>query len=420
MISVAIVLALLSHVINGANILGVFQHPGYSHFKMFHPILRGLADKGHQVTVASYFPDKNAPPNYKDLDMDISHFPHPKITMDMLPPRGFWSNFFEFWELLKWGELTCEEALKSPVIDEILDLHQKKPFDIILVEFFTSDCTLALAHKLNIPFIGLSSCALFPWHYDRVGLPDTPSYIPTESVRFSQKMDFWQRLENWIVVKGTKYLARLIDWNDNRLIRARFGDDIPDVAEIALKTSLILVNQHFSLSGPRPLTPGVIEVGGVHINKDNNLPEDMKDILDNAKNGVILISMGSLISGDSLPDEKREAILNILKSRKETIIWKWESEQMKDKPDNVILKKWVPQKDILCHPNVKAFMAHGGLLGITEATYCGVPTIVMPFYGDQFLNAAAAEQRGLAIIQNYHDLNEENLRAAFEKVTSKK
>lgn len=52
---------------NSLKILGLFQHPGVSHFHFFHPIMRGLADAGHDVTVVSHFPDKNAPSNYKDL-----------------------------------------------------------------------------------------------------------------------------------------------------------------------------------------------------------------------------------------------------------------------------------------------------------------------------------------------------------------
>lgn len=50
-------------------VLGLFPHPGVSHFHFFHPIMRGLADAGHDITVVSHFPDKNAPPNYKDLSL---------------------------------------------------------------------------------------------------------------------------------------------------------------------------------------------------------------------------------------------------------------------------------------------------------------------------------------------------------------
>lgn len=50
-------------------ILGLFPHPGISHFHFFHPIMRGLAEKGHDVTVISHFPDTNAIQNYKDVTL---------------------------------------------------------------------------------------------------------------------------------------------------------------------------------------------------------------------------------------------------------------------------------------------------------------------------------------------------------------
>lgn len=50
-------------------VLGLFPYPGVSHFYFFHPIMRGLAEKGHDVTVVSHFPDKSAPPNYIDVPL---------------------------------------------------------------------------------------------------------------------------------------------------------------------------------------------------------------------------------------------------------------------------------------------------------------------------------------------------------------
>ena len=50
-------------------ILGLFPHPGVSHFHFFHPILRGLAERGHEVTVVSHFPDKSPPIGYQDIPL---------------------------------------------------------------------------------------------------------------------------------------------------------------------------------------------------------------------------------------------------------------------------------------------------------------------------------------------------------------
>lgn len=119
---------------------------------------------------------------------------------------------------------------------------------------------------MNRPYIGLSSCVLMPWLYDRISLPDTPSYVPSEFVGFTDSMSFPERVVSWISMKGLKLLYRqLVERNDNDLIRRRFGAGIPDVAELAKRVSLVLVNQHFTFTGPRPLSNQLIEIGGIHI-----------------------------------------------------------------------------------------------------------------------------------------------------------
>lgn len=70
------------------------------------------------------------------------------------------------------------------------------------------------------------------------------------------------------------------------------------------------------------------------------------------------------------------------------------------------------------HPNVKAFISHGGLLGTTEAVHCGVPTIVMPQFGDQHTNARALEANGGGVILQLYDVTEERVYKALKKVLS--
>lgn len=48
-------------------ILGLFPHPAISHFRFFEPVLRSLANAGHDVTVVGLFPWKDAPENYHDV-----------------------------------------------------------------------------------------------------------------------------------------------------------------------------------------------------------------------------------------------------------------------------------------------------------------------------------------------------------------
>lgn len=59
-------LILIISPINSDRILGLFPHPGFSHFQFFHPIMQALAEAGHEVTVVSYFSEMSIKKSYKD------------------------------------------------------------------------------------------------------------------------------------------------------------------------------------------------------------------------------------------------------------------------------------------------------------------------------------------------------------------
>lgn len=52
-----------------SRILGIFPHPGMSHFAVFYPIMNELAEKGNDVTVLSYFKNKKEHPNFHHVQL---------------------------------------------------------------------------------------------------------------------------------------------------------------------------------------------------------------------------------------------------------------------------------------------------------------------------------------------------------------
>lgn len=159
----------------------------------------------------------------------------------------------EFLKLYNLAEKERNAVLNSPHIDRILNEHDRIPFDVVLTELFLSDFALGLIYKLNVPFIGFSSCALPQFFYDRVSMPDIPAYIPFAFSGFSFKMDFSERMMNWLTVNLQKFLFSIIQNRDNQELCTRFGLDLPDVDDISKNTSVISVNQHYSYAGPKPL-----------------------------------------------------------------------------------------------------------------------------------------------------------------------
>ena len=52
---------------DGARILAVFPIHSKSHFNVDSAVVKELANRGHEVTVVSPFPEENPLPNYKDI-----------------------------------------------------------------------------------------------------------------------------------------------------------------------------------------------------------------------------------------------------------------------------------------------------------------------------------------------------------------
>lgn len=95
-----------------------------------------------------------------------------------------------------------------------------------------------------------------------------------------------------------------------------------------------------------------------------------------------------------------------------TFLWKFESNDLPiDIPKNVHIQAWMPQSEILAHPNTILFITHAGLLSVQESVWHAVPMLGLPVFGDQFLNIQrmvdihVAERLDLKHIKKYDLVN---------------
>lgn len=115
--------------------------------------------------------------------------------------------------------------------------------------------------------------------------------------------------------------------------------------------------------------------------------------------------------------EKREAILRTFAKIKQKILWKFEVD-LPNKPANVMISKWLPQDDVLAHPNVKLFISHCGKGGLSEAKYHGVAVLGIPIFGDQQSNVEIAVEEGWAVQLPYSELNEKTFSQSLNEMLS--
>lgn len=101
--------------------------------------------------------------------------------------------------------------------------------------------------------------------------------------------------------------------------------------------------------------------------------------------------------------------IDTFRQLKQKILWKWEDENISNLPENVIVRKWMPQSDILAHKNVILFITHGGMFGTMEGIHRGVPMLFLPFFGDQHRNALQATQSGYGLMLHFNSVSSKTL-----------
>ncbi len=87
-----------------------------------------------------------------------------------------------------------------------------------------------------------------------------------------------------------------------------------------------------------------------------------------------------------------------------------------DLPQNILLRRYVPQLDLL--QRIDVFVTHGGWNSINEALYHDVPLVVCPQGKDQFSNAAIVE--GLGAGKMLLEITRDNLHTVVDEVLSDK
>ncbi|CAH0585781.1 unnamed protein product [Chrysodeixis includens] len=403
-----------------ANILYVVPFTSKSHYIMLKPIGLELARRGHNVTVITGHKHPNPPPNYRQVMVDdreiwdvIGGIPN---VFDMVQAS---TETFHHNILWKGGLAFTELVLNSKEVKQFLAEDNK--FDLVINEQFFQESLYVLAHKYNAPLALVTTFGNCMRHNIVVRNPLQLSTVLSEFLTVEDPTSFSGRLKNlyftiyeyvywrfWYLEEQEKFVKKYIKG---------LREPVPSLYDLQKNVSLMLVNSHFSFDPPAAYLPNVVEIGGSHLIRSNTtLPADLQKVLDNAKHGAVYMNFGSNVRSTEMPEEKKKAVINVFRKLKQTILWKWEDDNFENKPDNLIVRKWMPQNEILAHPNIKVFISHGGLIGTQEATYNGVPLIGIPIYADQYNNLLQAQSLGYAKILQYDDINEETLYKLLNEV----
>lgn len=400
-------------VVESAKILCVFPSPGRSHVLVGQALLKGLAKRGHEVTMVSPFKLPKPVKNYRDIYIPADDFVH-QLSKSFLekPPNIFKTMPVMMRHLMK----TTNETINDPQFLAIKNEH----FDLVITGLFVTDFMLGFGPHFNAPTVALWSAGMTKLTADLVGNPRALEAVPHLMIGSQEQMGFVNRLKNFLMGAVENAIVEYSVYNQQKYYDWNFPSDrYPSYRDVRKNVSLVLLNTHFSTFGPRPYLPNVIEVGGLQIKpKPDPLPKDIQEWLDGAEHGVVYFCLGSNLKSSDLPKEKLQIFLKGLGKLKQRVLFKWESDSIPNQPANFLTKKWLPQDDILAHKNVVLFIAHGGLGGMAEAQFHAVPILGVPIFAEQSTNLKLVEQEGWGKAIDYSSLTEASFEEPLQELVS--
>jgi hypothetical protein len=213
-----------------------------------------------------------------------------------------------------------------------------------------------------------------------------------------------------------------------RFLRHRAGAMRPD---LPWDGHPALYNSHWGLEYPRPTQPFEHLVGHTTdfaAEAARPLPPAVAAALDAAGVGrVVYVAMGSLsVLPPAWLHSLAAAVVRVLEEGEAAageraaddggggggggallrVLWVVPAAQRGALPRSVarfvadgslLLADWLPQTAALAHPSVGAFVTHGGMNSVGEATFARAPMLCVPLFSDQPDNCARVADRGLGL-----------------------
>lgn len=415
--------------VHGGKIL-VFPVDG-SHWVNMNLIIQSLYARGHEVTVirtaTSWYIKENAPHyhsitvtlpeaiNIEDQDFFVTFL----VKMLAIQKEGgSLISFVKFyWEMLgSLSKIHQQASLLGVEIFENKTLMQSirdTQFDMVLIDPGLPVGVL-VAHELKLPTVfNVRWITSGEGHF--VVAPSPTSYVPTSGNAMSDKMTFGQRIQNMFhFLLNTCIDTFIVCPHYDRLVDRYFGPDLK-FYHLLQGADIWLMRVDFLFEFPRPTMPNIVYIGGFQCKPSEPLSSELEEFVQSSgEHGFILMALGTLV--ESLPLEITSEIAAAFAQIPQKVIWRHAGKPPNNLGNNTLLVKWMPQNDLLGHPKIKAFVAHGGTNGIYESIYHGVPIIGIPLLFDQFENILRLEVRGAAKVVDATKLTRQNFVEAIQEV----
>ncbi|KFV15140.1 UDP-glucuronosyltransferase 1-1, partial [Tauraco erythrolophus] len=317
-------------------------------------------------------------------------------------------------EMTNMFSSTCRRLLYD---EELMKYLQDSKFDAIMMDPVLP-CGPIVAEYLCLPSVYFMRGLPCTLDYKATQCPSPFSYVPKTFSSSSDHMTFTERVKNFLIGSSEHLLCYLFYLQYQNLASEFLHREVT-VLELFSKASIWLMRYDFVFEYPRPIMPNMVYIGGINCEQKKPLSKEFEAIVNaSGEHGIVVFSLGSMVS--DIPMKKAIEIADALGSVPQTVVWRYTGEVPPNLPKNVKLVKWLPQNDLLAHPNTRAFITHGGSHGIYEGICNAVPMVLMPLFGDQMDNAKRVESRGAGLTLNILEMTSQDISTALKAVINDK
>ncbi|XP_077984585.1 2-hydroxyacylsphingosine 1-beta-galactosyltransferase-like [Glandiceps talaboti] len=399
-----------------------------SHYMFMSKVGRTMVDRGHNATmlINHGFQIQQA----KNIKADESKFSFVKyqgtFTDEYMKESvekkmaGSLNGTVSIWDILESIQKIsrdCEMLLQD---DDLFELLRSSKYDIVLANNFNL-CHGLIIGKLGLPFVSVSTQRIFPmmdssFHH----IPSYPSYVPAMYSGLPDQMNFFQRLKNLghYAMSYLVFNCLLLAPYENLKVKYNIRPDAT-LHELMGTSEVALFCFDFAFEFPRPLMPSSKYIGGLLAKQASTLDKEFDEYVQSAEHGVVVFSLGSMANLASNMD-MAEMFVRAFARLPQKVIMRYDGPLPPGVGSNTKLAKWLPQNDLLGHPKTKAFIGHGGMNGIYETIYHGVPMVGVPIFGDHYDNFARLVHKGMCLTLDVKTLTQDKIYNAVTTIIQDK
>lgn len=402
-------LASLAACADGGRVL-VLPLPFTSHIKYHSNVARTLVTLGHQVWMT--MPDNVVAKGVLDttnltvvqygMDFNIED-----AVMALLRDKYFKDesdDFPQFFRVMK--EYSHVMLTNESFFHVLRDLRP----EFIVIDNVVLKMLAVIPYRLGVPFAFLGSS------YDAVGqrIPFAPAVTPVAIFPFTDHMAFWQRAQTMLLC----LLSAVHDATVYSDAVATYAPEMPylPLDMLVARAVLWLVELDHILDYPRPSLPNVKLIGGTATGPAKPLPPEFRSFMDGATQGVVVVSFGSYVL--DLPKNISDKVMQVLLQLPMKSVFR--SKLASPDPEKILTSPWIPQNDLLGHPNTRVFVSHCGKNGQYEALYHAVPVVATPMFGDQKYNAERMRVKGFSETVDLRVVAASDLKGTIVKVATER